>query len=311
MTEPKWKKFEKAIHQLHFEFGKDTVTLDVNLMGHDSKTLRQVDVVIRGVVNQYRILVIVECKDEARPVDLGTIEGFVSKIKDVRANKGVMVSTSGFTSAAIELARAHCIDTRTYVDTENIEWKTEMSIPFLLTYSKIERIGIQFSSVPFRPMCIPTNILPPLIETASLDGAPTGPVMVLLGKKWNHDPSLHTPGDRTFVLAEDVLLQSPAAGWTHAKVTINLQVREHHYLGPLPVSMVGFRDEQDGSLITRKLTTGAIEPAKIMSGELPDWKEIVLDKDTQVECYLRVGAAECLPETIEEFQSARAAKKNG
>jgi Restriction endonuclease len=111
------------------------------LMGHDSKTLRQVDVVIRGVVNQYRILVIVECKDEARPVDLGTIEGFVSKIKDVRANKGVMVSTSGFTSAAIELARAHCIDTRTYVDTENIEWKTEMSIPFLLTYSNLSGQG--------------------------------------------------------------------------------------------------------------------------------------------------------------------------
>jgi len=48
MTEPKWKKFEKLIHQIHSQFGQDTVTLDEKLMGFESKVLRQIDVVVRG-----------------------------------------------------------------------------------------------------------------------------------------------------------------------------------------------------------------------------------------------------------------------
>src|SRR5437016_6242696 len=239
MTEPKWKRFEKLIHQIHAQFGKDTVTLDEKLPGHDSKTLRQIDVVIRGHVNQYRILIVVECRDEARPVDVGEMDAFVSVVRDVRANKGVMISTSGFTPASIELARVHGIATRTYLDTENVDWKTEVTIPVLLSYTKIEGISTRFSSVPFHPMVLQTNVHHSRIEAFSEDGTPLGPVIVLLGKKWNHDATLHVPGEHTFVLAEDVLLQSEQ-GQHHAKINVVLQVREHHYLGPLPIRIVGF-----------------------------------------------------------------------
>ena len=53
------------------------------------------------------------------------------------------------------------------------------------------------------------------------------------------------PGDHSFVLAEDVLLQAEQ-GRFHAKISVVLQVREHHYSGPLPIKIVGFRDEQEG-----------------------------------------------------------------
>jgi hypothetical protein len=280
--------------------------MDEKLPGHDSKTLRQIDVVIRGVVNQYQILIVVECRDEARPVDVGEVDAFVSVVRDVRANKGVMISTSGFSSAAIELARVHGITTKTYLylDTENIDWKTEVTIPVLLSYTKIEGINTRFSSVPFHPMVLPTNIHSSLIEAFSEDGTPLGPVIVLLGKRWNHDTTLHMPGEHAFVLAEDVLLQS-AQGRHHAKINVVLQVREHHYLGPLPIKIVGFRDEQDGSISAQEMKTDFIDPARIMSGELPGWKEIRAEEGTQIECFLRFGVSECLPETAEETERLR------
>jgi len=307
MIEPKWKRFEKLIHQIHAQFGKDTVALDEKLKGHDSKTLRQIDVVIRGVINQYPILIIVECRDEARPIDVGEMDAFASVVRDVRANKGVMISTSGFTSSAIEMARTHGITTRTYLDTENIDWKTEVTIPVLLSYTKIENIGTQFSGVPFQPMAVPTNVHPALIEAFSVDGTPLGPIITMLGRRWNHDTTLHKPGDHSFVLAEDVLLES-ASGRHHAKINIMLQVREHHYLGPLSIKMVGFRDGQDGSLSAQELKTDFIDPDRIISGELPGWKEISLEDGTGIECYLRFGVSQGLPETVEELKAQQTRK---
>ena len=302
MREPKWKRFEKLIHQIHQQFGKDNVTLDEQLPGFDSKTDRQIDVVIRGVINQYSILIVVECRDKARPTDIGDMEAFVGVVRDVRANKGVMISTSGFTVAAVEVARTHGITTRTYLDTENVDWKTEVSIPVLMSYSKIDNVGTHFSSVPFQPMVLPTGTHPGLIEAFSVDGTPLGPVIVLLGKRWMHDDALHKPGEHKFVLAEDVLLESPM-GRHHAKISITLLVSEHHYFGPLSISVVGFRDEQDGSITAQEMKTDFLDPAKIMSGEVPGWKEIV--DSEKIECLLRFGVSQTLPETVEELKEMR------
>jgi hypothetical protein len=308
MTEPKWKRFEKLIHQIHQQFGKDNVTLDERLPGFDSKTDRQIDVVIRGVVNQYAILVVVECRDKERPTDVGEVEAFVSKIRDVRANKGVMISTSGFTTAAVEMARTHAITTRTYLDTENVDWKTEVSIPVLMSYTKIDSIGTHFSSVPFKPMALPTATSAGLIKTFSVDGTPLGPVIVLLGKRWMHDNALHKPGEHKFVLAEDVMLESPM-GRHHAKISITLLVSEHHYLGPLSISVVGFRDEQEDSITAQEIKTDFLDPTKIMNGELPGWKEIV--DGEKIECFLRIGVSQTLPETVEEFEEMRSKTNPG
>ena len=134
MAEPKWKRFEKLIHNIHTELAPEgaTVTQDDKIVGCESKVERQLDVTIRATVAQYNLLIVVECKDESRPIDVGTMGEFASLLRDVKANKGVMISTSGYTPAALDMARAQAIDARTYVDTESIDWKSEITIPMLL-----------------------------------------------------------------------------------------------------------------------------------------------------------------------------------
>jgi hypothetical protein len=150
VPEPKWKRFEKLIHQMHTQLAPAgaTVTLDDRIIGYQSKTDRELDITIRASVAQYNLLIVVECKDEARPVDVGTVGEFASLLQDVEANKGVMISTSGFTTAAIELARARGIVTRTYIDTEGIDWRSELSISVLVESRSIKSWQARFSTVP-------------------------------------------------------------------------------------------------------------------------------------------------------------------
>src|SRR3712207_7958108 len=48
----------------------------------------------------HKYLTIVECKRYARRVGIRDVEAFITKIQDVQANKGVMVSTVGFDEGA-------------------------------------------------------------------------------------------------------------------------------------------------------------------------------------------------------------------
>jgi hypothetical protein len=300
MGEPKWKRFEKLIQQIHTEFGKDTVTLDDRVMGSLSKTERQLDITIRAFVNQYRIFVVIECKDEARPVDVAAIGEFAGLLRDVKANKGVMISTSGYTTAAVEMARALGIDTRTYLDTENIDWKSEVTIPVLLTRAKLDSWNVRFSAIPGLPWAVPTNIPFPFIETFSEDGTPLGPIITLLGKKWNHDQRLHEPGEHLILLAEHVLLKVGDARY-HTKLEAIIKVERRYYLGPLPIKMVGFRDEQEGCITAREIKTDWIEPALIEGGEVPGWVELSPDKEIAINVMFQMGYSDYLPESIEDM----------
>jgi hypothetical protein len=303
MAEPKWKRFEKLIHQIHTQLAPQgaIVALDDKIVGCESKVERQLDVTIRVSIAQYNILIVVECKDEARPIDVGTMGEFASLLRDVKANKGVMISSSGYTLAAIEMSRAQGIDTRTYLDTESVDWKSEVTIPVLLTRIKLDGWSAQFSSVPGFQWGIPTNIPFPFIETFAEDGTPLGPIITLLGKIWNHDKSLHDPGEHTVLLAEHVLVN---VGDTrcHTKLEAVIKVERCYYLGPLPVKMAGFRDEQSGSLSTSAMTTDFIEPARIERGEMPGWVQLPTDKEIAISVMMGMNYADALPENPEDME---------
>lgn len=69
----------------------------------------------------------------------------------------------------------------------------------------------------------------------------------------------------------------------HVKIVAKLRVERRYYKGPLRISVAGFRDEQDGSILTRELTTEFVEPARIERGGAPGWSEITEIRDYVVD----------------------------
>jgi len=95
MEDPKWKRFEKLIHDIHTQLAPQgaVVTLNDKIIGCESRVERQLDVTIRHTIANYHILLVVECKDEARPIDLSTMGAFASLLRDVKANRHELIST--------------------------------------------------------------------------------------------------------------------------------------------------------------------------------------------------------------------------
>lgn len=275
---PKWKRFERLIHQIHEQYAipNARVTLDDHIQGHDSHTLRQVDISIRTEVGPYKILIAVECKDHATPLDVGDVGAFSTLRTDVRAHKGVLVATSGFTQAAIELGRSLGIDTRTYLDTEGQDWGTEVAVPVVLHATKLLGYRFTFSNVrsePLLPFAIPTNIPVHLIELKSSAGDDIGPLLLLLGQRWNHDEQLHVPGEHKITLTEHAVIRTKELAG-HAQIDAHVLVEKRLYTGPLGIHLAGFRDEQNDSIHTKELRTDFVEPGLIESGLCPGWREL-------------------------------------
>ncbi|HEV3076544.1 MAG TPA: restriction endonuclease [Thermoanaerobaculia bacterium] len=107
--EPSWKKFEKlslGIHLLKRDGAH--ITRDERVVGKRTGRPRQVDISIRFRNGYYEYFAAVECKDTL--VGLEQIEAFVVKLEDIGAQKGIVISSTGFQAGAVEAAKAYGID---------------------------------------------------------------------------------------------------------------------------------------------------------------------------------------------------------
>ena len=111
----KGRDLEKLIALLEAHLGSEgiQVTSPDYIRGRESKSLREVDISLRGQAGFSDILIIVECRDRVGDEDVTWIEQLASKRRDVTASKAVAVSSRGFTSGARNLATANDIELRT------------------------------------------------------------------------------------------------------------------------------------------------------------------------------------------------------
>jgi hypothetical protein len=283
MADPKWKRFEKLIHALHEQLVPKgaTVTLDDKIMGSESATLRQIDVSIRVTVSGYPLLIVVECKDWAEPIDLPEIDGFSAKLKDVGANKGVIVSATGFTEGAINAEKSRGIETRRYFDTEGGEWRAEVSIPVLLSGIKPTKWFASFSRVPGHPWRVPIDEPFAKIKVFSEAGEFLGTVRALAARKWNEIGGPSEPGDHRYLIGEDLVIKVHGIDM-HTRIDATIQAERHYYFGPLPIQAEGMIDEQAGTMTTGRRVTDFINPGLIEKGEVAGWNEIDNPADLSV-----------------------------
>lgn len=132
---PKWKKFEKLVSAVHVARSEGAkVTYDDKIVGKRSGRERQIDISIRFEHSFYTYFVVIECKDYKSAVPISDVEAFKTKLEDVGADKGVIVSSNNFQKGAIETAKAHNIELFT-LEEEHSNWINRLrefsfSVPF-------------------------------------------------------------------------------------------------------------------------------------------------------------------------------------
>jgi hypothetical protein len=115
-----WGGFERLVAQLH-ETGGVSVEHDVTLVGR-SGAPRQIDVLVRHTEGLYEHLIIVECKYRNDAVERIHVDALATTIRELGASRGVIFSTRGFQSGAVEQAAHENISLYKLREPTDKEW---------------------------------------------------------------------------------------------------------------------------------------------------------------------------------------------
>ncbi len=264
-SEPKWRRFEKLIAKVQQELASNAVvTHNDHIKGHDSGGFRQIDVTVKQNIGQYEILIAIDCKDYKVPVDVKDIEEFIGLVKDIRANKGVMVAANGFTDTAKRIGGKAGLNLYRLIDTEAHDWQTYVSIPVICDF---RRMRFQFIIPQFLASVDPREIV--LYDS---NHNRLGTTETLLLTRWNSGELPSELGEHKNITVSKVPTKVSYGGqFLEVNILANIMVKCRLFFGELPLIQVrGFADEYDGHIITRECTTGWLDVGEVER----DWRQL-------------------------------------
>jgi Restriction endonuclease len=102
-----WKKYEAEI-EAYFreEYPTARIRTNARLPGKLSKTKRQIDLLIDEEIVGFSLRLIIDAKYRNKKLDVKDVEEFSGMVRDVGADKGILICTEGYTDAAIQRAYA-------------------------------------------------------------------------------------------------------------------------------------------------------------------------------------------------------------
>ena len=132
-----------SLLERHLDPGDVVIKSPDRIWGRLSNTEREVDVSLRKRIGSGEALFIIECRDRNEIQGEGWIDQVIGKREDVGAAGVMVVSTGGFTSPAINMAKEKGILLRTFekVDLKVFEeWFSGKAIPLDHLHYEIKRI---------------------------------------------------------------------------------------------------------------------------------------------------------------------------
>ena len=144
VTPPAGKHLERLVAAIHHAESTGAQVTWNDVIGG-----RQFDVTIRFTFGIHTYLTVIECKDYSSKVPVEKLDALVTKARDAKANKAIMISTNGFQSGCLSVAERHAI--QLLVLTE----KTEPPLPELV--AKITP-GLNVWDINFSMSAIAENI---------------------------------------------------------------------------------------------------------------------------------------------------------
>jgi hypothetical protein len=145
------KPYEVFVSDIYKLLTKDdrytTVQHDVKIEGQDGP--RQIDVLLRSKIANIELLTVIECRDYCSRLDITHIDAFHSKLIDVKASKGVLVSAKGFSKKATSKAARLGITLCLASDARNVLEEVGIKIPVRVheiysTYDATFKIHIEY-----------------------------------------------------------------------------------------------------------------------------------------------------------------------
>lgn len=233
----KWQRFERLVAAIH-----KAETQGASITWNDKINGRQFDVTLRFEHGLYEYLTVIECKDHKSAIKVTDVEAFVTKSSDVNANKGVIVSSSGFQQGCYDVARRYDIGLYTLMEVERVpeEYLTADITPAIQIYD-IMLHESELAATNLRDEGGSLSYY--TIHTAVITPKDTRPLL-----EWLHG---------CISMVTDRLTSSPRD--CDIRLPHNSHVRLPHNDGKLPVSHITFKC----ALVEARLLSSPIDPSLV------------------------------------------------
>jgi hypothetical protein len=262
MDQPKWKHFEELVAKIQADLAGDAiVTHDDRIIGKHTGAERQIDVSIRQHVGQFDILIVIDCKDHNKPLDVKDVEEFIGLVQDVGAHKASMVAAKGFSESAKKRAQSAGVELYVLVDTGDHPWRTGVSVPAVFECLGITEIGVGFQ-------CSSCYVMDGAVKVGDirvfgLDNKPIGKVITLIRQRWNRGDLPEEPGlhDGIELVPNPVKLGDYQGALHEMRVYASIRVEKRRYFGHLRLTEIsGLHNVVTGATVTRRLVTESVGP---------------------------------------------------
>lgn len=251
------KYFEKKTHSIISKLNpqKDVIP-DVRIVGKLSESSRQLDIVLKDP-GEYDFIAF-ECKDEKASIGTPTVEGYATKLQDVGAKHGAIVSNSSFSRGARRMAAKLKIDLLNLVDTGDDAIKTKLFAPSALVRERVKTWGIGFAEKP--PLGFPFGVTDFSMLAITL---PDGRQMLskeLANEEWNKiadEPNLDD-GARTVTVDGLYMDNGQGEMVSLPAMSISFDIELERRQGVMDITQSnGIYNVQDGSYQTTHLAIGS------------------------------------------------------
>ena len=288
---PDWEQLEHLVVSIQQQLSPDaTVSHNVKLDGVDSETKRQIDVLVEQNIGQYRMRIVIDCKDYSKPVDVKGIEEFQGLVQDVRAQKGALVCPSGYTKSAKRRAKKLQIDLYSPIDTDPHKWQAVISAPVLCDFRNVF-MGFSIKCSAPKPLMIPQDFYNLPVQDES--GEILGTSLEVAQQNWNNGVFPSDVGEHNDVSIfgdKTVLIDNGYDDTVEVTLEVRLLVKRQLYLGHLPIeSLKGLKDEHTGHVVTNAFTTGELDPLFVQN----NWKKVIEGEKLEFEPVFNVVGYHC------------------
>lgn len=129
-----WKKYESEIFETFKQaYPNAKILFNQKILGRYSKTERQVDVLVDARIAGSKIRLVIDAKHYSSKIDVKDVESFISMVEDIDAAQGILITSQGYTEAAIN--RAYYGPTNIELDILNFDELKQFQGFLGITYS--------------------------------------------------------------------------------------------------------------------------------------------------------------------------------
>ena len=269
----------------------------VRIVGKLSKISREVDVqlVSPGDYDQ----IIFECKDHKAKVDIEYVEALHTKLTDLGAKKSAIVSNSGFTKGAVNIAKALNIDLLSLVDTSDPKIKTSVFAPNIIEDTYVPAGSLRVDGI--LNTDIPRDLSSLLIKTRETFAT----WQEILAEYWNNEKMKQSPevGDHYLAQNGATIIDAQGNEAVVGKIEIFYQVRKRYFLRDLRlIDTQGIYDVQKGTFQKNSITTEIIAVKDLNDPTM--WKQIDEEKAQSMSVPFRLVCVSPLPTKDDEQPEA-------